>query len=323
MNRIKTNKALILSTACALLLAACGGGSDSGLPYTGTTTPAAISPNNGNEIATRAYTNGEGGASLGNIFASATPQTTQYQGDRLNITAVTQRLFGIANSATLTAPHSPSLNRAVTTQNENIAGNCGGSMQFSIRIDDVNGNVDGSFIFSGYCEDGDTLNGQMNITSSINLQTSTAGLMTMRFSNLTISSNSESATLNGTVATYPDSDPMVITTNMQIKDNNSGKVYWADNHVTSINSVVSGEELFISGRFYHPDYGYVDLTTPTRLYIAYGDEWPSSGVMIATGANNSKVKLTAVSNTTYHYEVDANGDGVYEVQQLELLWDDL
>ena len=319
------NKKIILSATCALLLSACGGESGGGLSYTGTTSPATVNADNGKEISTRAYTSGEGGASLGNIFASATPQVASTSSDRLNITAITQQLFGIANSAVQIPSPTPSSspNRAVTTVNESIPGNCGGSMQFSIRSDDVNNNVDGSFNFSGYCEDGGTLNGQMSISGSVNPQTSIAGLMTLRFSNLTISSSSESATLSGTVATYPDSAPMIITTNMQIKDNNSDKVYWADNQVTSISSVMSGEEMLISGRFYHPDHGYVDLTTPTALYTAYSDEWPSSGIVIATGANNSKVKLTAASNTTYHYEVDANGDGVYEVQRLGLLWDDL
>jgi hypothetical protein len=42
------------------------------------------------------------------------------------------------------------------------------------------------------------------------------------------------------------------------------------------------------------------------------DDYPSSGVMVITGAANSQLKLTALSNTQVRQELDANGDGTYE-----------
>ena len=320
MHNIRTIRTLILGASCALLLNACGGGGgDSGITYTGAATPAAITAGNGEEVATSAYTNGEGGAALGNIFAASIRPADGSGGDRLNIAAATQRMVEIVSKVNLTTTQNPSSNRTIISEEDSFNGSCGGSAQFNITIDDSSGNFNGNFTFTNFCEDGDTINGQMNISGN----TGQSGLMTMSFSNLTFSASSDSATINGTITTYPDAIPMVITTNMKIKDNNTNKTFWADNYVTTIYTVTAGEEMLVNGRFYHPDFGYADLTTPTRFYIANSDEWPSSGSMVATGLNQSKVKLTAISNTTYNYEVDADGNGVYETQQLGLLWNDL
>jgi hypothetical protein len=54
------------------------------------------------------------------------------------------------------------------------------------------------------------------------------------------------------------------------------------------------------------------FTTPTPLVARNSDTYPSSGVMIITGASNSKLRLTATSNSRVHLELDVNGDGTYE-----------
>jgi hypothetical protein len=82
--------------------------------------------------------------------------------------------------------------------------------------------------------------------------------------------------------------------------------------VIGIVQEVSSELLNMRGKFYHPDYGYVYLTTQTPLSISNTDLWPSAGTLIATGANSSKVKLTATSSTTYSIEIDADGDAAYD-----------
>lgn len=39
---------------------------------------------------------------------------------------------------------------------------------------------------------------------------------------------------------------------------------------------------------------------------------PTSGVLLVTGANNSKLRVTALDNTNVQLAVDADGDGTYE-----------
>lgn len=58
--------------------------------------------------------------------------------------------------------------------------------------------------------------------------------------------------------------------------------------------------------------GTVNLATAVPLVQFEGDLYPSSGQITATGAANSRLRLTAQSTTTVRLELDANGDGAYE-----------
>ena len=56
----------------------------------------------------------------------------------------------------------------------------------------------------------------------------------------------------------------------------------------------------------------VAITTLTPFLTRGIDVYPTSGVMLVTGAANSKLRLTAISNTQVLEELDANGDGFFE-----------
>jgi hypothetical protein len=84
----------------------------------------------------------------------------------------------------------------------------------------------------------------------------------------------------------------------------------------------------ISGRYYDPDYGYVEVYTEGPLRIDDGDDWPSDGVLVVTGdtgiaGGSTMARLTALSSTTYQVEADTNGDGTYDWDSGVLYWADL
>lgn len=56
----------------------------------------------------------------------------------------------------------------------------------------------------------------------------------------------------------------------------------------------------------------VSFRTSTPFIALPGDTYPSSGVMIISGAAGSQIKLTALSASQVKEELDANGDGTYE-----------
>jgi hypothetical protein len=56
----------------------------------------------------------------------------------------------------------------------------------------------------------------------------------------------------------------------------------------------------------------IAFSTPTPLVTRSTSYYPSSGVMLITGTNSSKLRVTALSNTQVIEELDANGDGTYE-----------
>ena len=82
-------------------------------------------------------------------------------------------------------------------------------------------------------------------------------------------------------------------------------------------------EIEIAGTFYHPDFGYVTLSTPEPMVLHDGDEWPESGTLIVTGASGSKAKLTANDHLTCTVDVDGDGDGTYEWDSDIMSWEDL
>ncbi len=56
----------------------------------------------------------------------------------------------------------------------------------------------------------------------------------------------------------------------------------------------------------------ISFATNTPFVTRNTNYYPSSGVLLISGANDSKVRLTALSSTQASVELDANGDGTYE-----------
>lgn len=67
----------------------------------------------------------------------------------------------------------------------------------------------------------------------------------------------------------------------------------------------------------------ISFTTPTGFVDRGTDVYPSTGVMAVTGASNSKLRITAISNTEVTEELDADGDGIYEVGPTTVNWNTL
>jgi hypothetical protein len=91
-----------------------------------------------------------------------------------------------------------------------------------------------------------------------------------------------------------------------------GTIYRASDLTIESSLIGSDESVTVTGRVFHPLHGYVDVTTPQPLVVVNGDDYPSSGEFVVTGANNSKARLTALSATTFQLDADIDGDGGYE-----------
>ena len=86
-----------------------------------------------------------------------------------------------------------------------------------------------------------------------------------------------------------------------------GKVYQVlDYQVTAVQAT---HALTISGRFYHPDYGWVEVTTAPGGLISsdcQGTYLPSSGWIRVTGANGTYGEMVPVDCTSYQVCYDLN-----------------
>jgi len=314
------HKHIIYSAIFALTLSACGGGGGgdgaagtTGITYTGITSQASLTIGNGEEIGTTAYQNGGSTQGLGTVLSSTTEVEQAQANNNPKTAALAKTLLGAINKIQLpTSVDAKRYSRAVVTETDSFPGECGGTASFSISVDDVSGDFSGSFTFSSYCELGDVMNGNLSFSGNININTLAFGTMTMTMTSLTVSTGNDSFTVDGSMSFNPSNSPLAITMDMKLKDNSTEQIFWTENFSLTIVEAFTYEDLSMAGRFYHPDHGYVDITTPTPFHYTGTNEFPYPGVMIATGANGSTTTLTSLSITSYQIDIDEDGDSVID-----------
>ncbi len=285
-----------------LLLVGCGGGGgggDSGVTYTGLTTPAVIIDTNAEILAEGAI----GGSTTGTAFGVVSDeQEVQPNPTILDVARI------LSNSVTQLdiSPSSSTLPGAIVTESGSDPCLDGGSISFSLSVDDVTLDFSGTFNFINCAEGGTTINGNATVSGSIS---ASVVVFNFAFNPITVVSGAESYTMSGTIGTSANVSSVTITMEAQLRNNNTQMVEWVNNLTISAVDNISFLEMTITGRYYHPEHGYIDIETIVPLRINDLDQFPSSGQIIITGASGSKARLTADSNTQYMLEVDPDGGG--------------
>ena len=311
-----------------LALAGCGGGGGNGGPsgtiYAGLTTQAVVTKTNAKSLAGGAYQSRATGNALGGVAASAQANVTSHQVARPYMLALSETLRCAVGKIDVAMLPKADFGAAVKTETITEQGSCGGGFSGSATYDDVTGNISsGSLTFNNYCNEGVTLSGMINFSGKVSVGTPTPTIekIDMSFTSLSSKSGSDAFTTNGNIAIDATVPLQVLATiNMVMRDDTAGKVYKMENYqlFASVNPSV-WVDVSMGGRFYGPDDGYVNLTTPTpfRFHITAGvvAATPSQGALAVTGANKSKATLVAINNTDYRIDVDTNGDGILEDQK--------
>ena len=315
----------IIAFTFAIAVVGCGGGGGgsssgggtSGLTYSGVTTQAEVDETNAEEITGGAFATGLIGDGM--VGLSVDQPIESYHILNFRSVNVPIILGDSLNLLDFNAAASSGIQAATQSASDTIPGNCGGTMSYSISFDDQQGTFSGSFTFSDYCNDGTTLNGAAGFDGQIDVNSQEFIEATFSFDNLT----GGDLSLDGEIHIDFSATPNVITFNAYGQDPISGAVFWIKNYSITIDEFAGFVEIVMVGTFYHPDFGYVTLTTPDPLVLHDGDEWPESGTLIVTGANNSKAKLTAIDHSTCTVEVDGDGDGTYEWDSGVVGWEEL
>ncbi len=310
---------LYLVLGSVLLLVACGGGGGGGtsstLSYSGSTAQATVTSANADELVLDAYQNGAIGAAATGSMTEAAPKRAAGMPRGL----VLAESLGNALERVDIASQAP-LNSAMKTASDTADGSCGGSMSYSVSYDDQSGDFSGTLSFSSFCEDEVTLRGDVDFSGTMNPGTGELSSFTMTTDGLTAEMCGDSFTAAGSINVSRSGTSTTVSMDMKVKDGSSGKVYWVKDYQMTLTPGSTYSEVDVSGRFYHPDYGYVDISTSTKLRIQEGNYWPSSGVIVATGSGGTKAQVTAL-NASYQLDVDDNGDGTYEYSESQA-WSD-
>lgn len=321
---------LIIPALFSMLLSGCGGGGETGssgppaLEYTGSTEAAVLNDSNSEVIVTSAYTQGDVSDTFSVIAAARNQQSEPIHGSRSVV--VTQALKKIGDKIEVFSPNN-GMARAARTTSGTMEGDCEespGSASYTLVYDDQTGEFSGQITFNAYCSEGVVLSGDTTMSGKLDEQTS------FSFDRLTCTYCGDSFTMQGSVrCTREGTSQYSTSAEFYFKDSRSPKVTWLKDFSMLISEGDNYLDLSdVSGRFHHPDYGYVDISMPVASRIYNGDDWPSQGVFLAkgkvgAGGGNCEAKLVALSATQYQIEVDEDGDGEFEYNSGPLYWDDL
>jgi len=296
-----------------------GGGTVSGITYTGVTTQAIIDENNATEIATVSL-DGMTSASNLNVIGAVSANTDPVACPSvIDIAAFIQEVVYKIEGATI---QHAAYTGAVVSENETIAGSCGGSFSISFSGDDQTGNFNGSLRFNNFCEQDFTADGNMNLSGNININTGEINYFTMKFTGVNLISGQESISMSGSMDLSMQPSSMRMTMSFVLLDNNLTRSYKYENFVYEYTQGPDFTDMTFTGRFYHQDYGYVNITTQTEIRMYDYDLWPASGTLIATGDMGTKARLSVIDSSTFSVEADTDGDGAYDdYDSGPLTWD--
>ena len=305
-----------------LFLISCGGGGgstgDGGTPtisYTGIKDEASIGDDNATDLTTESYTNGSLGSAMSDIAASQTENSEHVYTPRM--LKVSNVLKDSLFKVDLTSRSTGTFAGAVSQVTDTIAGSCGGSASYTISVNDETGAFSSSFTYNNYCEGGVIISGSVDFSGQFDVATETFLTFEFSFNNLSTTLGGDSVTVKGNMSFNMTGSPIILTMTILIKDSSINRVYWVKDYRLAITEGVGYADIDISGRFYHPEHGYVTLSTEQVLRLYDLDDYPSSGILLITGktgaeGGKTKARITFHSSSTYQVEADTNGDGLYD-----------
>ena len=346
VNKTRTPKtglfpAMMMVGIFALFGLSClgGGGDDDGGPpppsslsYTGTTDQAPINESNAQELAGRALAGGRLGSGFGNIASSQNDDVSvggeysAYRTYRLMESAMFQIDLprGYRN-------FSPSVSESDVIPGD-LCGNAGGgSASYTIDLDIASGIFSGTLSFNNFCDDNIELLGSVSFSGRADITNPsdpTIDEFSLSFGVLTIADYTldEEGFIQGTFTYDGSKSPVVITMNLLIQDSD-GLIYRLSDYRWEVTedtvSVVETETIVMSGTFYHPNFGYVEITTPIAFVYIGGWYYPSSGSVTFTGAGGTAVQLIALNIDQCQINVETDGDGLFDDFSVTIFWDDL
>jgi len=319
----------LLSIVCILGLVACGeggggGGKDfvpaepTGLMYTGVTSPAVIDSDNAAELAGDAFIGGGTRSNLG-IFSSvadAQPNIVR----KIKLYEVIQTFDGALQEIDIKSHCGDLL--ALKTEQDTVPGNCGGVASYTLELDDSNGSFTGSMTFNDYCNGNTVISGTGDFYGQFTVDNGDFLDFNLYIDMVNLTSGDQSYVIDGNVSFDVSRPSSTASVDMLMKDS-SGEVYWVKDYKLSIFEGVDYADIEVSGRFYHPTYGHVDLSTILPVRIFDIDEWPSFGELQVAGGAGTKARLLAFSNNSCQIIVDTFGDDTYNYKSDYMSWRDL
>lgn len=203
-------------------------------------------------------------------------------------------------------------------ENGRFEGSCGGSYSYTLRLNRRTETFTARLALEKYCMDGITISGKTDVDGSFQTASGSFVSATFYFENL----SDGACNMDGEISTDLSASPILVTFNAYSTDEHNGQVYWIRDYSMNLYEFAAHVEVEIFGTFYHPDYGYVNLSTSDPFIMHDGDNRPASGQMFVYGEHNTSARLMALDNLRYGVEADSVGDGNSDWESEILNWND-
>lgn len=313
-----------------LVIGCGGGGGGGGSDYKGNREAAVVTCEDAQVLALATYDSAtlEGPfASFASVSNGVAPVVATPNG-RPTLLVVGEVLTSALEEARAATEAPPAATHAIDAGSYTINGSCGGSASVRLGIDEGSGRFAGDFDFNDYCADGTELTGSASFKGRVDPATEQLEYFTFRFSSLGGTANGEAFRLEGSLTLRVDDtrDETSLAMDLLFEDTATGESLWLDNVTLTLTEGVDDgrayQAIAFSGRLYHPEHGFVDIRTDVAFRIDDGDDYPSEGVLVLTGADDATIVMTVLSNAQYQMEADSDGDEAYECGPETYDWND-
>ena len=248
-------------------------GNDTSTVVAGKTSQAVIDSTNAKDLSGGAFAGGIThieAASAGFKQNSMTTQMGAFRPLRLPL-VLQDSLQKVETASTVVAFFKP----AVETKSGTLEGGCGGILSYSIEFIDESNIFNGNFSFENYCDHGITVSGETDIDGTYGVDSGDFTTAHFSFADLA----DDDITLDGEISIDFLHPPITATFSAHSKNIDSGQIYRIKDYSMNITEFAGFREIEIFGTFYHPDYGFVSLTTTEPFMVHHEDDWPTSGLL--------------------------------------------
>lgn len=310
-------KQLLLSLIAGLLLVACGGDDETTPPrtetpaYTGLETEATISTSNAESIVREMFGLGDvGGVVVIRSMLSTEEEAVEPKPEPYNILiplALTETIERINTENTIASDAAAKTLNIVTSCEE-----AQGLIDYNITIDDFTGVFNGAINYRDCLVAGFTLNGSADISGDYDLVNDT--FLKIDFDFRWFRGDSEAVSYVAadkiSVEFIDDATTTTTLTNYVVTIDDLPVVKFEDYAIT-VTQDEADKSLTLSGVFYHPDHGFVTVTTDGSLSFTADNIWPYFGQLVMDG-DTSSLRILLEDSARYTLWVDEDDDGEYD-----------
>ena len=283
-----------------LLLTACGGGGSGGegsqtfteTIYVGLETQAEIDQTNARTMVEGMF--GTQDFRLQPVDANGDPVTIPY-----NI-LVPRALIQTIRDINANAAAASSLAERFLIEEFNCDS---GLLDYQIDVDDVTGTMNGTMTFRDCLSLGITFKGQADVSGTYDLIANQFTLINLSFVALSATDAFMDYNATGVIQFESGEFSATITLNdYDVGFPSTSIAYKFDDFIITI-SDTDPAEMTLSGRFYHPEWGFMLVETVINLLIAEADVMPHAGQFTADGSG-SALRVTSLDGDSYLLELD-------------------